>query len=135
MGASLPVLGSPMPAVTIAYGALLIALGAGFYFGTGQESVTALIPAFFGLLVVVCGILARREHLLKHAMHGAAALGLLAFLGGLPGLLRAFALLGGGEVARRNAVLEQATMALLSLVFVVLCVKSFIDARRARRPL
>ncbi len=124
-----------MPAVTIAYGALLIALGAGFYFGTGQESVTALIPAFFGLLVVVCGILARREHLLKHAMHGAAALGLLAFLGGLPGLLRAFALLGGGEVARRNAVLEQATMALLSLVFVVLCVKSFIDARRARRPL
>ena len=124
-----------MPAVTIAYGVLLIALGAGFYFGTGQESVTALIPAFFGVLVVVCGVLARQERLLKHAMHGAAALGLLAFLGGLPGLLRAFALLGGGEVARRNAVLEQAAMALLSLVFVVLCVKSFIDARRARRPL
>lgn len=124
-----------MPAVTIAYGVLLIALGAGFYFGTGQESVTALIPAFFGVLVVLCGVLARREHLLKHAMHGAAALGLLAFLGGLPGLFRSFALLGGGEVARRNAVLEQAAMALLSLVFVVLCVKSFIDARRARRPL
>lgn len=124
-----------MPVITVAYGLLLIALGAGFYFGTGQESVTALIPAFFGVLVVVCGVLARREHLLKHAMHGAAALGLLAFLGGLPGLLRAFALLGGGEVARRNAVLEQAAMALLSLVFVVLCVKSFIDARRARRPL
>jgi hypothetical protein len=124
-----------MPAVTIAYGMLLIALGAGFYFGTGQESATALIPAFFGVLVVVCGVLARQERLLKHAMHAAAALGLLAFLGGLPGLLRAFALFGGGEVARRNAVLEQAAMALLSLVFVVLCVKSFLDARRARRPL
>ncbi|MGH9361352.1 MAG: hypothetical protein ACRD2T_05500 [Thermoanaerobaculia bacterium] len=124
-----------MPAVTVVYGALLITLGVGFYLGTGQASPTALIPAFFGLAVVLCGVLARRERLLKHAMHAAAALGLFAFLGGLPGLVRALALLGGGEVARRTAVLEQAAMALLSLVFVVLCVKSFLDARRARRPL
>ncbi|HEV8630645.1 MAG TPA: hypothetical protein VGV61_10040 [Thermoanaerobaculia bacterium] len=121
-----------MPIVTIVYGLLLIVLGVGFYAGTGEASVTALIPAFFGVPLVVCGVLARRERLLKHAMHAAAVLGLLAFLGSLPGLVRFFVFIHGGTVARPNAVLEQAFMAALSLVFVVLCVRSFIEARRAR---
>ena len=121
-----------MPIVTIVYGLLLIVIGVGFYAGTGQASVTALIPAFFGVPLVVCGVLARREHLLKHAMHAAAALGLLAFLGSLPGLVQFFVFIHGGAVARPNAALEQAFMAVLSLVFVALCVRSFIEARRAR---
>jgi hypothetical protein len=122
-----------MPAVTIVYGLLLIAVGVGFYVATGQASPTALIPAYFGIVVVLAGVVGRREHLLKHAMHAAAALGLLAFLGGLPGLVRSFSLLGGGTVARPTAVLEQAVMSLLSLAFVALCVKSFIAARRGAR--
>jgi uncharacterized membrane protein HdeD (DUF308 family) len=121
-----------MPIVTIVYGLLLVVLGVGFYAGTGEASVTALIPAFFGVPLLVCGVLARRERLLKHAMHAAAVLGLLAFLGGLPGLVRFFVFIHGGTVARPNAVLEQAILAALSLVFVALCVRSFIEARRAR---
>jgi len=38
-----------MPRLTIVLGVVLIAIGVGFYIGTGSQSVTALIPAFLGL--------------------------------------------------------------------------------------
>ncbi len=120
-----------MARLTIVYGLLLIVLGIGSYFGTGQESKTALIPALFGVPILLSGVVALRDHLRKHAMHAAAALALLGFIGSAPGLVKVFALLGGGEVARPNAVIAQAVMALLSLVFLVLCVRSFINARRS----
>ncbi len=117
--------------MTIVYGLLLIVLGIGSYFGTGQESKTALIPALFGVPILLSGVVALQDHLRKHAMHAAAALALLGFIGSSPGLVKVFTLLGGGEVARSNAVIAQAVMALLSLVFLVLCVRSFINARRS----
>ena len=43
------------------------------------------------------------------------------------------ALLGGQEVARPAAVISQSIMGALTAVFVALCVKSFIDARKARQ--
>lgn len=122
----MPSVTDSMPVITLVYGLLLIALGVSFYVATGQASVTALIPAFFGVVILVCAILARRPNLLKHVMHAAAALGLLAFLGGLPGLIKVI----GGDAG--NAAREQALMAVLSLLFVALAVRSFIEARRAR---
>ena len=121
-----------MPAVTIVYGLLLITLGVAFYVGTGQASMTALIPAFFGIVVVLAGVVGRRPNLLKHAMHAAAALGLLGFLAGLPGFFRFAAYLHGSEIGRPAAAAEQGLMSLLSLVFVILCIQSFRNARRAR---
>ncbi len=121
-----------MSNVTIAFGVILIALGVVGYVATGQQSPTALIPAAFGVLLFICGVLARKEHLRKHVMHAAAALGVLGFLGSVPGLLKVFTLLGGGEVERPAAVISQSLMAVCMLIFVALCVKSFIDARRAR---
>jgi len=44
-----------MPSVTIALGVVLIILGLAGYFLTGAVSVTALIPAFFGLVLAVAG--------------------------------------------------------------------------------
>ena len=116
-----------MPVVTMIYGLALIALGVIGYTSTGGVSKTALIPAAFGVLVVVAGWLARREHLLKHAMHGAAMLGLIGFLATAKGLLT---LITGG--AASPAVVSKGTMAVLSLIFLVLCIRSFIQARRAR---
>lgn len=122
-----------MPTVTIVTGVLLALLGIGSYFATGQASITALIPAFFGVPLAILGALARDEKRLKTAMHIAAALGLVGFLGGAPGLFKLPALLWGQEVARPAAVKTQAAMAAILGVFVALCVKSFIDARRRRR--
>jgi len=122
-----------MPIVSIVFGVLLIALGMWGYFGTGTTSLTALIPAAFGILLAGCGAFARNEKNLKMAMHIAATLGLVGFLGSVSGLLKLPALLSGGEVARPDAVIARSIMAGLCLVFLVLCVKSFIDARRARK--
>ena len=117
--------------VSIAFGIALILLGLGGYFGTDRVSTTALIPAYFGLGFLILGLLARKEHLRKHAMHLAAALGVLGVIGGA---IRPVGKLVAGEtVEMTTPVLLQLTMIVLCAVFVGLCVRSFIAARRARR--
>ena len=106
-------------------------LGIGGYQGSGHASVTALIPAAFGVPLVLLGLLARSERYRMHAMHGAVLLGLLGVLGTLRGVFRlpsAFA----GTLERPFAVYAQSAMAVLCAAFVALCVRSFIAARRAR---
>lgn len=122
-----------MPQTAVVFGVLLSLVGVGFYAGTGAASVTALIPAFIGLPLVVAGFLARREGLRRHAMHAAALLGTLGVLGSLRGAVQLPALVGGGEVARPAAVSAQSITAALCLVFVALCVRSFVNARRERK--
>ena len=118
---------STMASTTILFGVLLTLLGLGGYFLTGASSVTALIPAIFGVPLLVLGFLARSEPARKHAMHAAAAVALVGCAGALFSLVRTPA---APRVAM--AVFSQAAMAVLTAVFVGLCVKSFIDVRRAR---
>ncbi len=120
-----------MAKITIGLGLVLIALGIGSYFGTGRASVTALIPAFFGVPLLLLGLLALKESMRKHAMHIAAVMGLLGFGGTVGGLMKLPVLLTGGELERPAAVAVQASMAIVCFVFVLLCVWSFIKARRA----
>lgn len=117
---------------TFTFAILLVLLGGISYFATGQESVTALIPAFFGVIFLVLAQVMRDEAKAKHAGHAAAVLSLLGLLGsarGVPGFLT---LVQGGEVARPAAVVAQSLMALGCLVFLILGIKSFRDARKAR---
>lgn len=116
-----------MPHTTIVFGLLLTGLGLAGYFLAGGASMTALIPAFFGVVLLVLGLLARSEPMRKHAMHAAAAVALIGFLGALMSLLRA-------PFATRSALanFSQVAMALLTAVFVWLCIRSFRAARRAR---
>ena len=86
---------SSMPFVTIGYGAILTAVGIVGYFATGQVSITALIPTILGVPVVICGVLARNERLLKHAMHGAVLFALLGLLGTVRSPTKLPALLDG----------------------------------------
>ncbi|MFG0285376.1 MAG: hypothetical protein ACF8R7_13240 [Phycisphaerales bacterium JB039] len=69
--------------IVLIVGALLILLGAAGYFGSGQQSATALIPAIFGALIFICGLLA-----LRAAWRGIAAVaGLIVSLAGAGGAL------------------------------------------------
>ena len=116
-----------MASTTVLFGVLLTLLGLGGYFLTDTSSPTALIPAIFGLPLVVLGLLARSEPMRKHAMHAAAAVALLGCAGALFSLVRTPA-----APREAMAVLSQIAMVVLTAVFVALCVRSFIDARRAR---
>jgi fluoride ion exporter CrcB/FEX len=117
---------------TIGFGIVLVVLGVGGYFGTDRVSPTALIPAAFGLLLIVFGALARDEKRRKMAMHIAVTVGLLGFLGTVSGLVALPTVISGGTVARPAAVISKSIMAVLMAVYVGMCVKSFIDARRRR---
>jgi fluoride ion exporter CrcB/FEX len=124
-----------MPSTSIIFGILLILIGLiGYVYGTmnGNASLTALIPAAFGLILVILGFIGKsKENLRKHVMHGAVLIGLLGFLATISSFFKIPALLSG-TAERPSAVVAQAAMALICLVFIILCVKSFIDARRNR---
>ena len=120
-----------MPSVTIALGVALIVLGLAGYFLTGAVSVTALIPAAFGLVLAICGAIARDAGKRKHAMHAAVVVALLGFLGSARGLLQIGALLNG-TAARPAAVISQTIMAVLTLGYIVMAVRSFVQARANR---
>ncbi len=121
-----------MPQAAIAFGVVLSLIGVVFYVASAAVSPTALIPALIGVLLILAGALALREGLRAHAMHLAALAGTLGFLGCLPGLVKLPSLLAGAAVARPLAVVEQSITAVVCLVFVALCVRSFVKARRAR---
>jgi hypothetical protein len=123
-----------MPNTTIWTGVLLIALGAGSYVGSGAQSITALIPAAFGLILVPLGFIAKRkERARRDALHAAAAIGLIALVGSVSGFVQLVKMLGGHEIARPAAAVSQSIMFLVSAVFVGLAVQSFIEARRRRK--
>ena len=121
-----------MARTTIVFGLVLIALGIAGYVGTAAVSITALIPAIFGAALAILGWLALNERYRKHAIHLAAAMAIVGFLGAVPGLIGLWDLISGAEVQRPAAVVSQSVMAVVMGFFVGLCVKSFIDARRAR---
>jgi hypothetical protein len=112
---------------------LLILIGLAGYFaweaiGASKQSATALIPAFFGLPMLVGAIIAVKKNML--GMHIAVLFSLLGTLAGLgrlvPGLIRGS--LNFSEAAPKLI----AAMTLICLFFTVMAVRSFIAARKAR---
>lgn len=121
-----------MPIVTIVVGTLLSALGILGYVVSDSRSLTALIPLGFGMAIELCGALALKPELKKHAMHGASVVSLLGVLGSAPGAISFLRLITGGDVARPFAAKIQAAMFVICAVFLALCVRSFQQARARR---
>lgn len=122
-----------MRALTLVIATALILLGGIGYGISGGNSWTALIPSFFGLMILGLAILAGKEHLRRHMMHGVILLALLGVGGsarGLPGVMQ---LLAGNTVDRPMAVVIQSIMCLLCAILLVAGIVSFVAARRARR--
>ncbi len=105
-----------MASLTVVFGVLLTLLGVGTYSVTSPHAPTSLIPAVFGVLLILCGSLAKTEDTKKRMvwMHIAVTLGLVGFL--IP-TIRATVpfvhLLSGEAVVRPLAVWEQMGMAFL----------------------
>jgi hypothetical protein len=119
-----------MAKVTLVFAALLIALGLTGYLGTGSAHQTALIPAWIGLALGVFGFLAisSNEGRRKLFMHVNVTIGLLGFLGTLGEIARS---LFSSTSPDRIALAAKTTLAGLLLIYVILCVRSFIAARRS----
>lgn len=122
-----------MAKLSITYGVIFILMGLVSYFGISSESITALIPAFFGIPMLILGWLGISEKYRKHAMHSSAALMLIGFFGTISGLIKFFKMMSGEQMERPAAVTVQAIMAVMCLVFLVFAIKSFIDVRRNRQ--
>src|SRR5580700_8693658 len=123
-----------MSKITVLVGILLILLGGVSYILTGHKFPTSLIPVAFGILLVTFGRLAetpvpRRRMLF---MHIAVTIGLLGFLATAPALFQVVELFKGKLFPYPAAVEEKAAMSGLMLIYVLLCVRSFIAARRSR---
>lgn len=120
-----------MPTITIVCGVLLSLVGIlGYAYGlsNGNASLTALIPFVFGTLLEILGALAlARESLRKHMLHAAVIVALFGFIatGGR-------VLMKISDLSMSAAVIAQVAMAVICLVFVLIAIKSFIDARKNR---
>jgi hypothetical protein len=123
-----------MPRITLYTGALLIFTGICFYVLTGSAHPTALIPCWFGLALAICGSLAANgsPRKLKIFMHIALTVALIGFLTGAILAILELIHSGGFPLLHPHAADEQLLMALLCQIFVILCIRSFIAARRAR---
>lgn len=123
-----------MAKVTLIFAVLLAALGLVGYLGTGSAHPTALIPTWFGLALGLFGFLAISpdEKRRKLFMHVNVTIGLLGFLGAAIEAVRGYVKATSAGIAPDAVALaSKATMAGLMLIYVILCVRSFINARRS----
>jgi uncharacterized membrane protein len=114
-----------MTGTTRLVGLILAALGIVSYVGTGRTSVTALIPAFFGVVLLALAWVGRNEAARKHAMHAALLVALVGIVGTASRLI-------GATDFTRPATLAQLVTVLLLAWYLGQGIKSFRDARRAR---
>ncbi len=124
-----------MARFTILIGTILALLGVLTYMATGEKFPTSLIPVVFGFILIACGFLARTTDAKKRAlwMHVAVTIGLLGLLGTAKSVVDYIRMKTVGlQVKFPIAVEEKAAMSVLLLVFVIACVRSFIEARRMR---
>jgi hypothetical protein len=122
--------------VTVVFAVLLIALGLVGYFGTGAQHATALIPTWFGAALGMCGLLAMSpdEGRRKLFMHINVTLGLIGFIGvGVESIRGYLSASHAGKQPDMVALASKLTMTGLLLIYVILCVRSFIAVRRARQ--
>jgi hypothetical protein len=125
-----------MAKVTIVFGVLLIIVGLVGFIGTGSAHPTALIPTWFGLALGIGGFLAisPSEGRRKLFMHINVTVGLVGLIGAVASALHGYGHARSlGVDPDYKALAAQLAMALLLLVYVQLCVRSFIEARRKRQ--
>ncbi len=123
-----------MAKLTIVFGVLLMVVGVAGFVMTGSNHPTALIPSLIGLILAVAGSLANTTDEKKRGlwMHIAVTVGLLGFLGTIKSAFDVMQLAKGVEFPHPIAIEEKAATCLLCLIFVAFCIRSFIEARRAR---
>ncbi len=112
--------------VTLGYGVFLIAWGIVISIVSQAESFTSYIPSMLGAPLAVSGFMVmKKPEDRKLWMHVAATFGLFCALGGTP----FFMVMGDGITYASGS---QLMLLITGTAYTVLCVRSFIAARKAR---
>ena len=122
-----------MPTISLIFGFLLNVVGLLGFYGTGATHYTALIPCALGLLLIVSALVARKEHLRRHAMHVAVLVSLIGFLGTASAFTKIPLLLDHAAGDKTPAFLAKIATALLCILFFILCLRSFVKARLMKK--
>lgn len=117
---------------TFTIGGLVAVTGIVAYVATGAASLTALIPTALGVLLLVCAVIARSPKAHKHAIHAALIIALIGLAGTLMNVVKIGDLLAG-TAERPAAIIASIITFVLLAVYLVLGIRSFIGARRARQ--
>ena len=121
-------LGNSMEKIAMIYGIFLIVWGIGVTILSDSQSITSLIPAIFGLPIIILSFFAKKfPDRKKLLMHIVVLIGLIIFLGGLD-LIRG--LIQGNIFVNLWASSSKFMMIISGLVFTILCIKSFIFNRK-----
>ena len=121
-------LGNSMENIAMIYGIFLIVWGIGVTILSDSQSITSLIPAIFGLPIIILSFFAKKfPDRKKLLMHIVVLIGLIIFLGGLD-LIRG--LIQGNIFVNFCASSSKFMMIISGLVFTILCIKSFIFNRK-----
>ena len=121
-------LGNSMENIAMIYGIFLIVWGIGVTILSDSQSITSLIPAIFGLPIIILSFFAKKfPDRKKLLMHIVVLIGLIIFLGGLD-LIRG--LIQGNIFVNLWASSSKFMMIISGLVFTILCTKSFIFNRK-----
>ena len=110
---------------TILFGLLLVAIGLGGYYFADAKQPMALIPAVLGIAMFVCGVVAAQGAMRRLAMHVAALIGMIGFVGPMVTIFN--------DITNTAEVLAKGLTSALCLMFVMMCINSFLEARRARK--
>ena len=115
---------------TTALGIALVVLGLGAYVLTSAASVTALIPAFVGIPLLVCAAVARAETRRRAALVVALAVAVLGALGSSMNAIRIGEAIAG-TAQRPSAVWVSTIMFVLLVAYVVVGVRALLRSRSA----
>ena len=119
-------MGLTMENISLIYGIFLILWGIGVSYLSDSNSITSYIPSIFGLPILLFAVLAllipSKKKLLMHIV---VTFGLIIFLGGLD-FFRSL----GNPFENVWADSSKLMMMITGFIFTLLCVKSFIFARK-----
>ena len=119
-------MGLTMENISLIYGIFLLLWGIGVSYLSDSNSITSYIPSIFGLPILLFAVLAllipSKKKLLMHIV---VTFGLIIFLGGLD-FFRSL----GNPFENVWADSSKLMMMITGFLFTLLCVKSFIFARK-----
>ena len=119
----------------IVLGIVLIVLGVSAYMLSDFASITALIPAFFGILIAILGVVGYQQtNRQRLASYGIGLLAVLGILGSTRGISDIIRLLTGEAVDSTIAAVSQGIMIIICLVLLAAVIQFIHDTRTTTTP-